>query len=121
MKPSHQQNTNKESGAKEYQRAEQQYDHATTKNKDKDKRGLHANKKKEMWSSLTTSICGNKTVAKEYQNVPKNASRRWHVRKRNGQKLPQVSQPMEPKLPQDEHLGKQSSRTWDIKQVAQEN
>ena len=44
MKPSHQQNTNKESGAKEYQRAEQQYDHATTKNKDKDKRSLHTNK-----------------------------------------------------------------------------
>ena len=74
-----------------------------------------------MWSSLTTSIRGNKTVAKEYQNVPKNASRRWHVRNRNGQQLPQVSQPLEPKLPQDEHLGKPSSPFWDIWQVAQEN
>lgn len=44
MKPSHQQNTNKESGAKKHQRAEQQYDHATTKNNDKDKRSLHTNK-----------------------------------------------------------------------------
>jgi hypothetical protein len=63
--------------------------------------GLHAKKNVDKESSATAR------EKRKYTKDKEGWSRRWLVRNRNDQQLPQVSQPMEPKLPQDEHLGKQ--------------